>query len=605
MRWQTTEASGRIRRPWRWALLAALAVAVALLAGGAALSSPDNVHPSVYAWARQNPDAPVSVLVQTDSDAEAVADLVRALGGQVERRFRIVPILEASLPPDAVAAVAAHPSVAWISLNAPVVSTGNSTLKDEIKKLATVYPYAVGAVDAWMANDPITGQGVTVAVVDTGITNAIEDFQEGGTSRVLADVVVNANASGPDDGYGHGTHVAGIVGGNGAGLSNTKYIGIAPGVNLVDVKISDEEGNATLADVIFALEWIYENKDRYNIRVVNLSLHSSVAQSYLVDPLDAAVEFLWFNGILVVVAAGNLGDAPDAVSYPPANDPFVLTVGASDDMGTQDTADDVLAPWSSRGVTQDGFPKPEVVAPGRNIVSTIDTTSVLAQTYPERIVDEKYFRLSGTSMAAGVMSGVAALVFEARPQWGPNEVKCTLIATGWDLSDDGGTVPLATAAMAEEIPDADCNDGITPNFLISHAPVVQVGVVAYVLGSADPVAEAEDVGFDLDAVGGPGTTLDNVDWSAIKWDAIKWSAIKWDAIKWSAIKWDAIKWSAIKWDAIKWSSDIAFDAIKWAAIKWSAIKWDAIKWSAIKWSGNVDFDAIKWSAIKWDFLADQ
>ncbi|MDO8614970.1 MAG: S8 family peptidase [Dehalococcoidia bacterium] len=580
--------------------LLALALAALLLSGSGAFSAPGNVHESVFSWARQHPGQQVPVIVQTNGDSSGLVSKIAGSGGAVERELALVQALDASIPAGEIGAIASDPAVSWISLDAPVVPTGFV----DTGNLASAYPFAVNAPAVWNAG--ITGSGLSVAVIDTGISpRGHEDFKNSaGNSRVIARVVVNDTTSNVTDGYGHGTHVAGIVGGDGSLLAS-KYVGIAPEVNLINVKVAGEDGSATLADVVAGLEWVFENKEAYNIRVVNLSLHSSVAQSYTVDPLDAAVEFLWFNDVVVVVAAGNSGDAADAVHYPPANDPFVITVGAFGDQGTPDFGDDTLAPWSGRGTTQDGFAKPEVVAPGRNIVSVIDSNSILYKTYPDKVVDKDYFRLSGTSMAAGVVSGVAALVRQAHPEWTTEQVKCTVTAQGRNLSAGDGVVPDVARLVAAIAPATGCNDGVTPNFLLSQAPIVQVGVVAYVLGSDDPVAEAAAVGLDLDAVGRPGTTLDTVDWSAIKWSAIKWSAIKWSAIEWSAIKWSAIKWSAIDFDAIKWSSDVNFDAIKWSAIKWSAIKWSAIKWSAIKWSGGtVDFDAIKWSAIKWSVFPE-
>ncbi|MCH7997900.1 MAG: S8 family peptidase [Chloroflexi bacterium] len=531
-------SASRGRRWLRWpavALAAALNAIIALSSG--AISAAGNVHGAVYDWARANPGQDVHVLVQTDGDSEAVADFIRSSGGTVQREFLIIPAVEADVSPTFVSTLAGHSDVAWISLDAPVVSTGGGDTVDT-KNLATAYPYAVNAPDVWNGDVSRTGRGVTVAVVDTGITNDNKDFKEGKKSRVLFDVAVNPLATDFDDGFGHGTHVAGIIGGDGDALKQEKYIGIAPDASFVDVKLSDDDGNATLADVIAGLEFAYLNKDTYNIRVVNLSLTSSVAQSYTVDPLDAAVEFLWFNGIVVVVAAGNLGDAAAAVFYPPANDPFVIVTGAFDDMGTPDKADDALASWSSRGITQDGFSKPDVVAPGRRIISDIDTDSFLAQTYPDRVVDKKYFRMSGTSMSAPVISGMVALILEEHPEFTPGQVKYVLQDSFRYV--DGFKAPLADQSVFFNGTPGNTDIGLTPSYLFFRpAVVVPVGVVAFVLGADDPVAEAQRVGLDLEAAGIAGANLDTVDWGAIKWDAIKWGAIKWGAIKWSAIKWSA------------------------------------------------------------------
>lgn len=539
--------------------------------------------------------------------------------------------------------------------------------------LATAYPLSVNAPAVWDNSPSRTGRGVTVAVVDTGITSSSSDFIDAsGKSRLAFNVAVNPNnptdsgtvplgsaqstttlqdiskswvtnqwaratvtitggtgagqtrtvasntnikltvsvawtttpASGSaytitslSDGYGHGTHIAGTIGGDGSAISG-KYMGIAPDAKLGNVKIADNLGNATLSDLIAGLQWVSEHKAAYNIRVVNLSLQSGVAQSYKTDPLDAAVEFLWFNGIVVVTAAGNLGSAPDAVSYAPANDPFAIVVGAVDDMGTKNQADDQIPDWSSDGYTQDGFYKPDIVAPGRHIISDIDTTSYLARTYPSNLVDSKYFRMSGTSMSAAVVSGVVALMLEQNPGWSPGQVKYVLRQTARPLrSDRASKEPLADGATFYTGTLASTDAGLVPSYLIGGS-LAEVGAVAYVLGSADPVATAQQVGLDLTAVG--ATSLDTVDWSAIQWSAINWSAIKWDVIQWDSIKWNAIQWDSIKWNAIQWDS-ISWDAIKWSAIQWSSIKWSSIKWSSIKWSASsIDFNSIKWNSIKWN-----
>ncbi len=580
-------------------LLIAGGLLAAVVFGGASSAHTSNVHGSVIAWARANPSADVPVIIQTSGNSAALTSDIARAGGSIDREFKIISALEATLPRDSIDAVAAHPDVAWIGLNSPVVSTG--TYKVDLKALATTYPISVNANDPWSKS--YTGAGVGVAVVDTGISpSGHEDFKRSdGNSRVVAEVVVNPGASNITDGYGHGTHVAGIIGGDGS-LLNGKYVGIAPEANLINVKIADDSGLATVGDAIAGLQWVYENRTAYNIRVVNLSLHSSVAESYRTSALDAAVESLWFNGVFVVVAAGNLGSAPDAVSYPPSNDPFVMTIGAIDDMDTSAYGDDTALSWSSSGTTQDGFVKPELHTPGRNIISVADTNSYLYQWYPGRVVDKDYLSLSGTSMAAGVMSGVGALVLERHPDWRPGELKCTLITTSRQLSAPYSNLkmPRAGNASNQSIPSCNSDAGLTPSQ--AFGPMAKAGVIAYVLGEPSSKAVADSIGLDMAAAGIQGASLASVDWSAIKWSAIKWSAIKWNLVQWDAIKWSAIKWNSVNWNAVS-SDGVDWSAIKWSAIKWSAIQWNAIKWSAIKWN-SVNFDAVKWSAIKWSFVQE-
>jgi serine protease AprX len=394
--------------------------------------------------------------------------LVRAAGGQVTGTVPIIRGVAARLPAGARSALVRDERVKAVSVNARARSQGDLL---DTSRLATVYPRSVYAVSSWPA---ATGAGVGVAVIDTGLDGRMPDFAAGdGSSRVVASAVTNPDATTALDTYGHGTHVAGIIAGNGTNRLASdpvagKYVGIAPKANLIAVKASDDAGNATILDAIYGLQFAVDHKDQFNIRVVNLSLASTVAESYRTDPLDAAVESAYFHGIVVVAAAGNRGDAADAVSYAPGNDPFAISVGAVDDQGTAARDDDTPASWSSVGVTQDGFSKPDVSAPGAHIVSTLARGSAFGELCPECIVDGGYFRIGGTSMAAPVVAGVAALVLQAHPEWTPDQVKSTLVDTGRDVA--GGVDEVNTAeALSVERASSGADAGIVPNDLVDAA----------------------------------------------------------------------------------------------------------------------------------------
>jgi serine protease AprX len=327
--------------------------------------------------------------------------------------------------------------------------------------------YTVRADKAWWR---ASGRGVGVAVVDTGIAGDLPDFYTGGQSRVIASAVTNPCAKNATDNVGHGTHVAGLIAGNSLNYPGLRrllgrYMGIAPRANLISVKVSDDDGDTTVLDVINGLQFVVDNKDALGIRVVNLSLSSSVAESYRTDPLDAAVEAAWFSGIVVVAAAGNDGDAPGAVSYAPGNDPFVITAGALDDRGSTRLDDDVLASWSSRGTTQDGVQKPEVLAPGNRLVAALAPKSDFERLCRRCVVAKNYFRLSGTSMSSAVVSGVAALVIQANPGMTPNQVKGAILSTRRQVPGVGAAID-ANAALDGT---GSANGGLTPNALIDPA----------------------------------------------------------------------------------------------------------------------------------------
>jgi serine protease AprX len=265
--------------------------------------------------------------------------------------------------------------------------------------------------------------------------------------------------------------VAGLIAGNSLNRVSGKkerrghYMGVAPRANLISVKVSDDDGDTTVLDVIYGIQFAVEHKDQFGIRVVNLSLSSTVAESYLTDPLDAAVESAWFSGLVVVAAAGNEGTGADAVSYAPANDPFVITAGGLDDRSTWSERDDMLAPWSSRGVTQDGIRKPEVLASGARLVSTLAPGSDFVDLCPTCVVDGEYFRVSGTSMSAAVVSGVAALMLERNPHWTPDQVKGALVSTLREVPGAGATVNAYEALRGS----GTANAGLVRNTLLDPA----------------------------------------------------------------------------------------------------------------------------------------
>jgi serine protease AprX len=200
------------------------------------------------------------------------------------------------------------------------------------------------------------------------------------------------------------------------------------------------------------------------------SLGSELALPYKIDPLDAAVEAAWFHGVVVVAAAGNRGTASDAVSYAPANDPYAITVGAVDDRGTKMPADDRLAPWSSRGRTQDGVAKPDLVAPGAHIVGPLAPGSLFLDLCPSCAVDGRYFRVGGTSMAAPLVSGIVADLLSAHPGWTPDQVKGAL-TSGANLrrTADGAREVAADAALRANDAELVSNVGLTPSLWLDPA----------------------------------------------------------------------------------------------------------------------------------------
>jgi serine protease AprX len=463
---------------------------------------PSRADASVWTYRDAHPQGSLPLIVQSERAADPSA-LVRAAGGTVRGELGIIHAVAADVPADRLGELTLARGVSWVSLDGGVSATDNAF--DYSKFPSSVYPQEIHADRVWSNGN--SGQGVGIAVLDTGVF-ASKDF---GSSRLVA----NVGKAGPNaDGFGHGSHVAGLAAGNGAN-SNGKYVGVAPQANVINVKIGDDQGFATISDVINGLQFVLDNQARYNIRVVNLSLKSDVAQSYTTDPLDAAVELLTFRGILVVVAAGNLGSASDAVSYAPANDPFVLSIGALDDMGTADRDDDQVPSWSSRGKTQDGFAKPDVSVPGRHLISVLSPGSVLATAFPANVVGNDYFQLSGTSMAAGVASGAAALAINAHPSWTPGQVKLAFMQKSDSISGSGNArIALVDRVVAMTTPPTDTSLNIKPNFMLLTAA-----------GVADP---------------------QSVSWGSVSWGSISWGSISWGSISWGSVSWGSVSWGNVK-----------------------------------------------------------
>jgi serine protease AprX len=419
--------------------------------------------------------------------------LVHSLGGKSGVNLPIINGLSAHLSAGAARRLAASPLVHAVSLNAPI---HESTLVNFSPwNLATTFNRTVGATRLW---DHSTGRGVGVAVIDTGIAGDLPDFRVGQSdtqSRVVASAVVDpSETTTAADTFGHGTAVAGLIGGNGGYRDpgdplGGQYAGSAPDANLISVKVGDDTGTATTLDAIYGLQFVVDHRTDYNIKVVNLSFRSTSAESYLTDPLDAAVEQAWFDGIAVVAAAGNLGTAPDAVSYAPGNDPYVITVGATDEQGTAWEGDDTEASWSSQGVTQDGFQKPDVLAPGAHIVTTLAPGSAFATLCPSCVVQGAYFQASGTSLAAPIVSGVVADLLAAHPDWTPSMVKGAIVNSAVPLEGGGNEVRARAAYWASSnqlVSDAN----LTPNQLLDpNTQQINYNTASWSAGTWSPAAD--------------------------------------------------------------------------------------------------------------------
>ncbi len=528
----------------------ALALVAATVSGGAADAAPatkpghGSVDAVVRSAAAQQPGGTIQVIIQHRATGTSQSAVQRA-GGQVKGGLKLGNALVAQVPASAVDQIAADPSVARISFDAPVRSTANPQSEKstglDAWRLQTAYPEILQAAPMWGSNPPLLGIGVGVAVLDSGIKDH-PDFGTScdsriSTSRIVRQTAIATDANGgPGDDNGHGTFVAGVIAGRGCGDWSTRddsnYIGVAPGANIISVKVSDRYGVSHASDLIRGIEWVVANKDTYNIRVMNLSLASTVAESYRTSLIDAAVELAALKGIVVVAAAGNGG--PNAVGYAPANDPFVIAVGATDDHGTQSTADDSLASFSSYGTTVDGLNRPDLVAPGRHIVAPLASIRApLAVQYPDHVLDNGfYIRLSGTSMAAPMVSGIAAQLLQAYPNLNADGVKWLLMHTARPLGFAGTGAGYPSTMAANGYSHKAFFEGGSP---IGHAFAGltlnnYVAMAAYALQN--------------------GVSLSSVAWDSVAWDSVAWDSVAWDSVAWDSVAWDSVAWDSVAWDSV-------------------------------------------------------
>jgi serine protease AprX len=295
-----------------------------------------------------------------------------------------------------------------------------------VRTVLNVASPAVKATDVWESN--ITGEGVGVAVIDTGV---YPHADLGDRIKAFKDFIGNKPEAYDDN--GHGTHVAGCIASNGT-QTNGIYKGAAPGADIIGVKVLNKLGSGSLSTVIEGINWCIDNQVRYGIRVINMSLGSSATQPSSEDPVCIAVEEAWKAGIVVCAAAGNEGPEERTIGSP-GIDPMIITVGAIDDKNSFKFSDYSIAEFSSRGPTIDGLAKPDIVCPGTNIVSLRSPNSLLDKQNKSARVGTGYISLSGTSMATPVCAGAAALILKANPNLTPDEVKANLISSAETLGE--------------------------------------------------------------------------------------------------------------------------------------------------------------------------
>lgn len=439
-------------------------------------------------------------LVQvTHGNAAAVAAEATAAGATDVAALDTIDLVTARVTSNALRSLRMDARVAAIAADAPITLLGRG---DHFEKGNIKPSPGNGAIDTQAARTTTTGQGVTVAVMDTGVAEH-PDLEGSVVARVD---FVNDGATSLDP-SGHGTFVAGLIAAHGS-----DFKGVAPDAKLISLRVLDMNGRGSMHSVLAAFDWILKNRTAYHIKVLNLSFGAPQKTSYHREILAGVVESVWFAGVTVVAAAGNGGPAPGTIAMPGA-DPFVVTVGSFADQGTVATNDDRESLFSSRGPTRDGFTKPDVLAPGEHVVSLRVAGGAMDAGGSRNPDGDWYARLSGTSASTAFAAGVAALVASANRSYTPTQIKGALVAGGRRIVGTR-TVGL-DAANALVVRPARVNAGVLPSAVL------------------------------LALLAKNGTTFD----LGVSWEGISWEGISWEAVSWEGVAWESVSWEGVTWDS--------------------------------------------------------
>ncbi len=456
-----------------------------------------------------------------------------------------------------------------------------------------------GIHDTWGKTDPqgrkVTGRGVTVALIDTGVS-PVAGLSTSGKIINGPDLSFESQNSTTRhlDGFGHGTHMAGIIAGRDASVTAgnennaAHFVGVAPDARILNMKVATADGGNDVSQVIAAIDWVvqHRNDNGMNVRVINLSYGTDSRQPYQADPLAKAVENAWNAGIDVVVAAAT--DGGTAPLTMPAADPFVIAVGASDHRGTDAHVDDRITSFTNPGTTSR---RPDLLAPGKSVVSLRVPGSVADLGHPEGLVtgdvQGRFFRGSGTSQSAAVVSGAVALLLQARPTMTPDQVKKLLKSSaeampvepspsrGAGQLDVKRALELATPSttVARQSFTAGTGTGtLEASRGTSHVVDPQTGAVLR--------GEVDALGTRFDARAWAAASTARTAWSGGDWNGKRWSGATWSSAGWTSTTWTGASWTGGNWEGKRWSS------ATWSGKRWSGTDWSGSHWSGSNWEGK-------------------
>ena len=550
------------------------------------------------------PLVPVVVSSTDAASSLAAAHAVIRSGGTVGSQLGVIQGFAALVPNWELGSLLVLPGVRSVTPDASMflLTSSYSPTSD----VGSLYNTAGMTGARYMWAKGFTGKGVDIALIDSGVA-PVEGL-------VTAGKVVN----GPDisfdsqfanlaylDGYGHGTHMAGIIAGRDSAAvpgtyatDSTHFLGMAPDARLISVKVADQTGASDVSQVIAGIDWVVQHRhdNGMNIRLINLSFGTNSKQSYINDPLAFAAEQAWRAGIAVVVSAGNDGQAATGLADP-AYDPTLLAVAAVDTHNSLLESDHTIATFSNYGTASRNA---DVAAPGVHIASLNVPGSYIDHRYGTAgVVGDRYLRGSGTSQAAAVTTGAAALLLQEHPSATPDQLKQLLTLSADQLNDTNsvsqgrGQINL-TAAYSTHT--SYSRQGWRPSIGIGSLELARgdnhlVAAGVTLSGEQDIFGEewnstrmAIREAFHVAWIGG---VFNGNSWSGNSWSGNSWSGNSWSGNSWSGNSWSGNSWSGNSWSGNSWSGN------SWSGNSWTGNSWTGNSWSGNSWSGN------SWSGNSW------
>ncbi len=539
--------------------------------------------------------------------AATVATTVTQLGGTVRRPLGILDGAAVTLGANRLAALRSAPCVASVTPDGTVTlsSIGGYDPTADVGSLYNT-EQIIGAQAAWQKGH--TGQNVGVALIDTGVS-PVQGLTSNGKLFNGPDLSFASQTPALRylDEVGHGTHMAGIIAGRdpanpwGGYVGDTSdFLGVAPDARIINVKVADESGAVDVSQVLAGIDWVvqHRNTGNANIRVINLSFGTNSTQSYILDPLAFAAEVAWKSGIVVVASAGNNGASSSGLNDP-AYDPFLIAVGAADTQGTLTTADDTVASFSSTGT---GSRAPDLVAPGVHIESLRDPGSQIDLNYGSTAtVGDRFFLGSGTSQAAAVVSGAAALVLGQHPDWSPDDVKFALTQSATKLPNQPGTAQGSGELNVAAALQLKVSRGHNQQY---NLPATGLGTLdgarggVYVTANGVALTGQQDImGNSFNSATMALSEANQSSWSGGTWNGAGWAGAGWAGAGWASTTWAGAGWAGAGWAGAGWAGS-TWTGAGWAGAGWAGAGWAGAGWAGAGWAG-AGWAGAGWAGAGW------